>query len=377
MIRSRLLILVGCLGMGQVLAQTVSPKDQKRSRNFENVWIDSLTKTVYYEQRLYRNPFIGLHEMRKVVKDSSIRDFVPLMQGIPIAKYRLGPTLEILPLSEQERLSYRALSVFPYQRRDYKFDFWIQPVFAARFGNFLKPVRSNASILLQSQVYLLPGLTLYWGVLFPITNELDNRPQIVRPAPVFLNKFYAKKDHFLSASLGFFHNDKYGLNVQYRRVDFNKPWSYGLEVGVTGNYYYPRGGIYYDQLYELLLLADVAYCFRPLDLTLKLTGGQFLWNDKGVRFDFIRQFANVEIGLFAFMTQNGSTAGFNFAVPIPPGKIIQGKKVRLRTTEEFRWEYLYAGTFKIGERYQVGYQLDQRLRQYHQFYLQRQYQQLK
>ena len=102
MIKSRLLILVGFLGAGQLLAQTVSPKDQKLSRNFENVWIDSLTKTVYYEQRLYRNPFIGLHEMRKVVKDSSIRDFVPLMQGLPIAKYRLGPTLEVQPLSEQE-----------------------------------------------------------------------------------------------------------------------------------------------------------------------------------------------------------------------------------------------------------------------------------
>jgi len=72
-----------------------------------------------------------------------------------------------------------------------------------------------------------------------------------------------------------------------------------------------------------------------------------------------------------------STLGFNFAVPIPPGKIFQGKNARLRTTDEFRWEYTYTRGYKIGERYRVGYQLDQKLRQYHQDYLNTQYEQLK
>ena len=91
----------------------------------------------------------------------------------------------------------------------------------------------------------------------------------------------------------------------------------------------------------------------------------------------VRQFTNVELGVYAVKTKNGSTLGFNFAIPIPPGKILQGKNARLRTTDEFRWEYTYSRGYKIGERYRLGYQLDQKLRQFHSDYLNRQHQQLK
>ncbi|MCP1382045.1 YjbH domain-containing protein [Runella salmonicolor] len=348
----------------------------RQGLNFENVQVDK--QQVVYEQRLYRNPFIGLYGIQKVVNDSAhLLTYVPMIQGIPVARYKMGASLEANALTQAERSAMTKWGFFSLQRRNYKFDFWLQPVFWAKFGNFSKPVRSNTSVLLQSQVYLWPGMALNWGILFPVSNDLDNRPKMIRPAPVFLNQFYAKDNHFVSASAGLFHNDQYGVNVQYRHTDFKSPWSYGLEVGLTGMYYYPRGGLYYEKMDKLLLLADVEYRFSKLDLLLKVSGGQFLWGDKGGRFDFIRQYTNVEIGLFVVATQNGATAGFNFAIPIPPGKIVQTSKMRLRTTEEFRWQYLYAGGYKMGERYQTGYQLDQRLRQYHQNYLNRQYQQTK
>jgi hypothetical protein len=91
--------------------------------------------------------------------------------------------------------------------------------------------------------------------------------------------------------------------------------------------------------------------------------------DNGARLDLIRQFINVEVGVYIMKTSYGTTAGFNFAVPIPPGKIIQGKKIRLRTNDEFRWEYAYTRGYRIGERYRTGYQLDQKLRQYYDGYI--------
>ena len=296
-----------------------------------------------------------------------------MIQGIVVGRYTLDNVLRAQPVTASERHAFQPEKRFLLQR-NYRFDFWLQPVFAAKFGNIRFPVRSNSSILLQSQLYLWPGMSFNWGILLPLSNDLDNRPKIVRPAPLFLNQFYARGTHFFSGSAGSFHNDQYGINLQYRRSDLQTPWSYGLELGLTGMYYYPRGGLYYEKMDNLLALADVEYRFQKIDLLLKATAGQFLYGDKGVRFDFIRQFTNVEIGLFAVATQNGSTAGFNFAIPIPPGKIVQTRGFRLRTGEEFRWEYLYAGGFKIAERYQTGYQLDQRLRQYHQWYLNRQYQ---
>ncbi|MCE7040492.1 YjbH domain-containing protein [Dyadobacter sp. CY312] len=346
---------------------------EKLRQSFEN--IQTIDGKVFYEQRLYRNPFIGLYEIQKVTADTTIKQYVPLFNGFPIGKYAVDENVNYDPLSDAERKAYLQKNRFLLHKK-YKADFWIQPYFAAIFGNFEKPVESNTSGALQTQLYLLPGLTLQTGVLFPIVNDLDGRPKNIRLAPTFLNQFYNQGSNYISASAGFFQNDQYGVNVQYRRADLSKPWSFGLEAGLTGFYYYPKGGIYYEGPDQLLLLADASYRFKGPDITLKLSGGQFLWRDKGARIEMVRQFTNVELGVYAVKTQNGSTLGFNFAVPIPPGKIVQGKHARLRTTDEFRWEYTYSRGYRIGERYRLGYQLDQKLRQFHQDYLNRQHREL-
>jgi hypothetical protein len=351
-------------------------KRKKLINNFENVRIDTSIAMVSYEQRLYRNPFIGLIEIKKALSDSLLESYVPLFQGIPVGRYTLGRELDYQPLTIAERRRITQSNRFPLHFNKYKFDFWIQPYFAAIFGNFDKPVQSNTSVALQSQVHILPGMSFHFGILFPIVNDLDNRPKIIRPAPLFLNQFYASGHHFFSASAGFFQNDQYGVNLQYRHADLKRPWSFGLEAGITGDYYYPRGGIYYENMSNLLLIGDVAYKLANPDITFKVSGGHYLAGDVGARVDMLRQFSSIELGFYAMSTTNGSTIGFNFAIPIPPGKIIQGKHARLRTTDEFRWEYTYTRGYKIGERYRLGYQLDQKLRQYHRDYLNRQYRQL-
>jgi len=342
--------------------EKTEPDSDKILNNFENVQIDSASQTVYYEQRLYRNPFKGLYQLQHALADTSIQTYVPLFQGIPIGKYRLKKNSGFTLPENAGRKEQQFKNRFPLQRNHYKFDFWIQPYFAAIFGNFDKPIQSNTSVALQSQLYLLPGMALNFGILFPIVNDLDNRPKIIRPAPIFLNQFYASGNHFFSASAGFFQNDQYGVNLQYRHANFKSPWSAGLEAGLTGDYYYPRGGIYYGSMNKLLLIADVAYRINNPDLTFKLSAGHYLASDNGIRADVFRQFTNIEIGFYAMTTTNGSTMGFNFAIPIPPGKLLQGKHARLRTTDEFRWEYTYTRGYQIGERYRVGYQLDQKVR---------------
>ena len=335
----------------------------------ENLTVDSsANQTIFYEQRLYRNPMAGLLVLHKALPPKEGRAFVPLYQGVPIARYQLQPGFIATPLSGQERANYTR--TVPFEGRRYKFDFRLQPDFTANFGFRERPVESKTNILLQSQLYLSRGLVFNWGILFPLINDLDNQPRNIRPAPLFLNQFLAlNRADFMSISAGLFYNDTYGLNVQYRHSDLTKPWSFGVESGLTGFYFFPVNGFYYTRLSDLLLLTDVAYRINARNITLKLSGGQYLHRDRGVRFDFIRQFSDVEIGFYAMKTGNGSTAGFNFAVPIPPGRIAQTRHFRLRTTEEFRWEYNYSRGYNIGLRYRVGNQLDALLRQYHFGYL--------
>jgi hypothetical protein len=366
------LLLPGYLASLSVYAQTEKPTRSRLLQNFENV--TNIGSEIYYEQRLYRNPFIGITEIRRAIGDTTVTDFIPLFQGVPIGKYRLDTHVSYTTVSALQRRTVLKMDRFPLHVQRYKLDIFLQPYFAAIFGNFNRPVESNTSIGLQTQLFIVPGLSLSTGILFPIINQMDGRPKRIRPAPTYFNHFFTDGSHFVSTSAGFFNNDQYGVNIQYRKADLSKPFSFGLEAGLTGFYYYPRGGIYYETPNQLLFLADVAYRFKKSDFTVKISGGQFLWADRGARLDLIRQFTNVELGFYATKTGNGSTLGFNFAIPIPPGKIAQGKNIRLRATDEFRWEYTYTRGYKIGERYRVGYQLDQRLRQYHADYFDRQWQ---
>jgi len=335
--------------------------------NYENTTLDPANGKIFYEQRLDRNPLYGLLEMRKSLADNNIQEYLPMFQGIIMGSYKIGDKITArLPTLEERKV--QKIKFFPHPGR-YKFDFWIQPLFSAIFGYRDQTVQSNTSVLLQTQFYLWQGMVLNAGIDFPITNDMNSHPKIIRPAPVFLNQFFAFGKNFVSASAGYFYNDQYGVNVQYRHTDMTNPWSYGAEAGLTGMYYYPKGGIYAGPLDQLFLQADVAYRVAQPDVTIKLSGGQYLHKDRGARIDLIKQFTNVEVGVYAMKTRNGGTAGFNFAIPIPPGKILQGQNARLRTTDQFRWEYSYTRGFQIGERYRTGYMLDQKLRQYHTTYL--------
>jgi hypothetical protein len=331
--------------------------------NFENITHDSSGTKVAYEQRLYRNPYRGMEQISRALPDSRIEEFIPMFQGVPIGAYQPGRSVKFRNLARQE------LNVPAFPLTKYKLDFWLQPVFAANFGYKEKPIQSNTSVLLQTQFILAKGLAFNTGILFPITNDLDNRPKKIRLAPTYLNQFLAFGKNFVSASAGYFYDDQYGVNLQYRHQNFTNPWSFGLQGGLTGLYYWAEKGIYYEKMDNLLLLADVAYRLPYHNVTVQLSGGRYLAGDNGARLDLIRQFINVEVGVYIMKTSYGTTAGFNFAVPIPPGKIIQGKKIRLRTNDEFRWEYAYTRGYRIGERYRTGYQLDQKLRQYYDGYI--------
>ncbi|MFD2934162.1 YjbH domain-containing protein [Spirosoma flavum] len=349
---------------------------QKQRQNgllsYENLSVDSVQHRVYYEQRLYRNPLLGMLELAKPLAAQGINEFVPLYQGVPIARYRLASTVSTSTLSRRERADWAKTHLF--DARKYKLDFRLQPEFTAQFGFREQTVESKTNLLLQSQLYLSRGLMLNWGVLFPIVNHLDNQALNVRPAPTYLNQFLALDGtNFMSLSAGLFYNDQYGVNVQYRHADMTKNWSFGVESSYTGFYFFPRNGFYYESLQNFMLLADVAYRIPRRDITLKLSGGQYLYQDRGVRIDFIRQMGNVEVGFYAQKTVNGATGGFNFAIPLFPGRIVQTQHVRLRSSEEFRWEYAYSRGYNIGSRYRVGNQLDALLRQYHSSYLQNQY----
>lgn len=342
-------------------------------QRYENVAKNNKLQIVSYEQRLYRNPLVGFIELRNTIKDSTF-SYIPLFQGVPLASYRLnGNVLKTTMLSETLKLD------IPFHRKQYKFDWWVEPQYKANYGYFTQPIQSKINILLNTQFYIRKGLVLNGGIVFPLTNDIDTQSKQVRLGAWYLNQFLAlPKSQFLSLSAGLFINDRYGIATQYRKADFNKPWSYGVELDFTGFYYFPtRDQFGYYQLNDFNLLADFTYRLARYDMFFKLTAGQFMYQDKGMRFDLVRQFSSVDIGFYFAKTTNGGNLGFNFTVPLMSNPIFQGKKSRLRTADEFRFAYNYSRGYHIAETIRNGYQLDEKLRKYHNDYWQGQLNRMK
>jgi hypothetical protein len=333
----------------------------KLLKPLENVQLED--STLLYEQRVNRSQY---KYFSKITSEyPAIKYFSPLFKGVPVGTYTATQGNIKFKSSSNEAKKLKPFS------KQYKWDFWIQPQFSAIFGNLNKAVENKTNILLNTELIITNGFSLYTGITFPLVNDLDNQPLNIRLAPTYFNYFHHKNSpDYLSLSAGLFFNDRYGLNAEYQHMDFNKTLSFGLEGSYSGFYYLYPDSYKYTDLRELLVLANLAYRFPRNDVTLNLIAGQFLYYDKGFRLELIRQYTKAEIGFFGSFTENGATIGINLAFKIPPSAAIENKHIRLRTSEDYNWEYVYSRGFKIAERYRLHYKLDQKLRQYHRSFWQ-------
>ena len=288
--------------------------------------------------------------------------WIPLFHNTPMGAYRQGD-YHVRPLQQEEEI-YFQLQNDP--AKSYRFHFRIMPDFRAKFGNYGNPFQSKANLILDSRIYLLSGLSVHAGILFPLNNSLDNQEMNIRPGPAMIQWFKKRGNHFLSTIAGLYLNDRYGLDLQYRYAPLNKYLSFGIESSYTGFYFWPRTGLFRKELNEFTLVGDIEWRLPPYPkISARLSGGQYLFGDRGIRFDVIRQWGTVDVSFYGSWTQGGQNAGFQFIIPIFPGKIIRTKNFELRTAEEFPWEYNFSNEDPSARNYRLSIpRLSDVIRQY-------------
>ena len=358
----------GLFAQAQDLTNTLS------KAGFENVLLQTNKDSIdlFFELREFRNPYHSMRFAQLLLENDTtsvynLHYYVPIFHNTPIGKYN-AETLEYLPLTIADKKFYKATNnVF----ENYRFSVRIHPEVISRFGFYSDPFETKFNLNLDTRIYIARGLSVQTGITIPVSNNLDNQSLELRPAPSMLHYFNKAGTHdFISASLGSFYNNRYGVDLEYRHADLSKRWSYGIAGGVTGFYWFNALNIYSEPLDDVYLTADVEYRLPLENLSLKLTAGQFLYKDKGARLDLIKQFSAAEIGLFVAATDVGTTTGFQFAFALFPGKIVRTKKFEIRTTEEFRWEYTYNNSDPVARNFRIGMpRLSDVLRQYNQNFL--------
>jgi hypothetical protein len=341
---------------------------------FENVLVkeseDGLK--IFLEHREFRSPFhsmkyAGLLLNQQFVDNSKNIIWIPLLHNQPIGSF----TAQEYKFREPNDSELQFFKENNKPWKNYRWNFKIRPRIKSRFGFYTDPFETKLNIILDSRVYLARGLSMQTGISFPITNNLDNQDLKPRLAPSMLHYFaQPANSHFLGLSAGTFYDDRYGVDLEYRYDDLNSPWSFGFATGLTGFYWLYAGGSYTEPLDDLYATADVELRLPIENISLKLTAGQFLAKDKGLRADLIKQFGIVDVGLHASYTDIGNTIGFQFATPLFPGKIYRSRKLELRTTEEFRYEYSYNNAEPVARSFKLGMpRLSDLLRQYNAAYI--------
>ena len=332
---------------------------QKTLKSLENsLKVDS---TLYYENRTLRSQVINFSKL----KAAGFITGIPMIQGVPVATYTQD---------SQGKIQVSEAAKFPKQLRPsfwkYKMDFVITPQFRASFGNPEKPVANQTNLLLNTNVVLPYGLSIYTGISFPLINQITDQPLNIRPAPTYLSQFInLGKYHYATWSAGLFYRDRFGFDIQYQKAHPASKISYGLDLNYTGFYYwYPNRTFRYTPFKDFSALFNTSWRWEKFNSQIRLTAGRFLYKDTGARLEFVRQFKKANIGFFGISSTNGSTVGLHLSFAIPPGKILENKYARLRTTEEFAWDYYYSTGYFIGERFRTNFRLDERLALYHRNY---------
>ncbi|MEJ5351307.1 MAG: YjbH domain-containing protein [Melioribacteraceae bacterium] len=256
---------------------------------------------------------------------------------------------------------------------DFRIDLVFNPGFKGQFGDYSNPVRAQINFIPEINTTFWKGMNLLTQILIPVYNEFPGEGDYVRPGIISLNQnFRLPENFFLSSSLGYFTENRYGFDLSIKKIFYDGNLSAGINTGYTGYMSFMNKKIFYSDLYLWTVNMNIEYRINEYDLTLGLTAGKFLYGDKSVRFDVSRQFGEIEIGFFVVRSNSKhSNGGFNFSIPLFPSSYSNPSLIRFRTAESFRWEYRVKGEIPamIGVMYNTGNSFFRILKKYNPNFL--------
>jgi Exopolysaccharide biosynthesis protein YbjH len=366
-----------------------------KNAGYENLKVVSKQDTLFvcFENRKYRWDIKAIAEVLSLVmpkmEQNLVLSMIPLKRGLPILKFSIpvkqywrfvrgeipsGKFMGSLNVSYNIDLKniYQA-SVSPSNPTFNKFDIVVHPQIRAQFGNYSDPIESQINIAPAINVSFWKGMDLTTQIIFPLQNDLKKEGDYIRPGLLTINQLIRLPlNSFASVSAGYFTKNRYGANLETRKYFLNGKIALGLSCGYTGFVKVLDGRWAYSEVDLLSWDANVAYRYARYDLTVKLGYASYLNEDKGWRFDFYRQFGEVNIGFYALKTEGVLNGGFNFIIPIPPRKYNTKRIVRIRSASSFAWEYRAKGLTDNGRAYQTGNELDRLFMFYNPDYIKKQ-----
>ncbi|WP_455640379.1 hypothetical protein [Parabacteroides sp.] len=359
----RVIVFFLCFAFAKLSAQDLAV-NKFRQCGYENIRAGS-TETGYWitvEDRVHRSVYKGIDEAVKIlleiVEEDKDVDLILLNNRIPQLKIHLSNMIlkeyrqnEISVADVMKRLdigydtdNYRSGEPLkkPVNPSAGRIDLVFYPQIGLANYRLDKLYVVDISLAPALEMQLWPGARFTGQVVFPVYNNLKGEVDYIRPGILALSQSFRMRDNvFGSLHVGNFSDNRMGTAVELGYRSDRGYWGIGGEAGLTGS------STFYNGRWEVsnwkrVNFALKGYAYVPVwNVRFDVSVGQYVYGDRGGRFDCMRYFGEVAVGLYAMYSGREVNGGFNFSVPLPGRKRKRSRSfpVRVMLPEYFDWEY--------------------------------------
>lgn len=198
------------------------------------------------------------------------------------------------------------------------------------------------------------GMDLEFKYQNIVQNDIPGRA-ISSPIILKMNQsFRLNNNSFLSASLGYLPQNKFGLHTRFRNYLDQERFYVEFLYGITRlGYLNENWAVVNNRNSDAIWQAIFNYRWNKFDTDVNLTYGTFYAGDLGYKLQFTRQFNEVYFNLFyartdiasagSFGSQEDGIIGFSLTVPFGQSKFMKPTRIRTRTEDQFDLLYRYSG----------------------------------
>lgn len=360
-------------------SQALSFTSKLADHGFENVSSAGVGEDLYitYENNLYRFEAKGLSEVISHLLSSNNElsnfkrvHFVLRSQNLPMAI----ASIELSDLSDYSNslidkndLAARIFfsidvgnvdELFEERNRInssfYKIDIPVGLKFDYLLGDFNDGFQSRTYVNSRVLTTFGTGMEFEFDFLNIVQNDIPGRA-ISSPTILKVSQGFRLDDNrFLTASIGYLPQGKFGLHAKYRNYLAQERFYIELIYGVTRTGYLDQNWVIQnnrnsDAIYQAIF----NYRWNKYDTDFNLTYGTFAYADLGYKFQIQRQFNEVYFNLFysrtdlksagSFNSEEPAIIGFSLTVPFGQSKYMKPGRIRVRTEDQFYLLYRYSG----------------------------------
>lgn len=333
-------ILVAAIAWGQTGGERTT--EELVALGFENVrWTETDTEIIYtIENSAYKIQEVGVAKAIQTIqefgmpKDKRCKVIVT-RQEIPEMSLTYEPLNKDTTTNAKWQASYDITDSWKEVKKEkkknssrYKVDILVYPSFSFQNMDITKIYQVMLSLNPAIEVSFWPGMKLTGQVILPLIVDTKGyaaysplykkvRPGFITLAQRFRLPFNIKG----KATVGYFNQDQYGLDLQLFRPFKDERFSVEGRLGYTGWGYWDGFSLKYNDQYQWTWSVGANFFWPRYDVQFSLKAEQYLLGERGVRFDMVRHFKYASVGFYAMKAKEAnSNGGFLLQVALPPYK---------------------------------------------------------